>query len=661
MAGLEKGASQALRSEAAHTASIDRSLDRFSHYLGRYRKWCDELAIAIAEYQTWNEQEQSAEGEQDLRVYELIEALKTDKLKIALVAEFSRGKSELLNAIFFADYKQRLLPSGAGRTTMCPTELRYNEKEGTCIKLLPIETRKTALTISEYKNTSVHWTILHILKATSAEEVRQAFLEVTKTKKVNVREAKELGLYKAEATTNDSQMVDVPVWRHAIINYPHPLLRQGLLVLDTPGLNALGTEPELTLKMIPDAHAVMFVLAADIGVSRTDLELWNNHVSGNTGVSNNARIVVLNKIDALWDELQNKTAVAQIVKQQINETARTLGVEPSSIFAVSAQKGLVGKVKGDEVLIEKSGLPALELKLAQDILPAKYEIIRSKVVYEIDGRVQSSLRLVESKLKTVSTQIADLKKLGGKNLDAIQKLVGHMRSEKQRYDKELEGFEITRETLAKQAKYLLAPLNMSSLDELIQTTRREMRESWTTHGLKSGMETFFEGALLRMEKVSKQAEEIKKIVERIYERLHTEYGLIRLHPTPLLLAPYLMELKNLETKAEAFRNSPMVLVTEQRFVIKKFFITLVSQTRQTFNECNAVARSWFQGIVTPVFGQIRDHKALIDRNLEMLKKIHKNMDHLGDHIAALEALKQTLEGERKMLGTLLERLHQPLI
>jgi hypothetical protein len=41
--------------------------------------------------------------------------------------------------------------------------------------------------------------------------------------------------------------VEVPAWRHALINYPHPLLKRGLVVLDTPGLNAIGAEPELTL------------------------------------------------------------------------------------------------------------------------------------------------------------------------------------------------------------------------------------------------------------------------------------------------------------------------------------------------------------------------------------------------------------------------------
>ena len=62
----------------------------------------------------------------------------------------------------------------------------------------------------------------------------------------------------------------MPAWRHALINYPHPLLRQGLVVLDTPGLNAIGAEPELTLSLLPTAHATVFILGADTGVTKSD-------------------------------------------------------------------------------------------------------------------------------------------------------------------------------------------------------------------------------------------------------------------------------------------------------------------------------------------------------------------------------------------------------
>ena len=73
-------------------------------------------------------------------------------------------------------------------------------------------------------------------------------------------------------------MVEISLWRHAIINFPHPLLKQGLVILDTPGLNAIGTEPELTLNLIPNAHAVLFILAAETGVTKSDIDVWRTHI-----------------------------------------------------------------------------------------------------------------------------------------------------------------------------------------------------------------------------------------------------------------------------------------------------------------------------------------------------------------------------------------------
>ncbi|MBI3547068.1 MAG: dynamin family protein [Gammaproteobacteria bacterium] len=636
--------------------------DSFSQNLANFKRWRDDLAQAIADYQAWVEQQGLCDGEQDLRVYELVETLKSDKLTIALVAEFSRGKSELLNAIFFADYKQRLLPSSAGRTTMCPTELCYDEKDGPCIKLLPIETRKTALTISEYKRTPVHWTTIHILKLSSAEEVSSALSEITKTKKVSLREAQELGLYdprklEGKPAPSLSELIDIPVWRHAIVNYPHPLLKQGLVVLDTPGLNALGVEPELTLNMLPNAQAILFVLAADTGVTKTDLEVWTEHVRS---IKGNTQLVALNKIDTLWDELHDDAEIAKTVARQIDDVARHLHADRKVIFPISAQKGLVAKIKGDRSLVEKSGLLALENKLAEDIIPARHSLIRNRIVHEVSGRVESSRALIDAKLSGINKQLAELKTLSGRNLEAIQKMVARMRLEKQKYDKELEGFQLTRALLSKQAQVLLSRLSMKSLDELIDKTRQEMNNTWTTHGLKKGMETFFNGTSERMDKVNREADEIRAAVEAIYLRLHTQYGLAKISPPRLSLLPFVMELKKLEEKANAFRESPVTMMTEQHFVIKKFFITLVSQARNQFNECNTAAKNWFQAAVNPVFAQIQQHKTMIDRSFEALKKIHENMDSLGERIDELEETRKDLEGQLKTTETLLERIHRPL-
>ena len=639
-------------------------MHELSRRLGSYKHWRDELIDILIEYQTWVESHGLASGEEDLRLYELIDALRSDKLTIALVAEFSRGKTELINAIFFADYRQRLLPSEAGRTTMCPTELRYDAGEPACLKLLPIETRSTTTTISEYKRTPSAWTVMP-LDLDSPKKMAAAFQQTIKTKTVDAAHAEELGLYHpdAEATAhllNSDGTVEIPVWRHAVINFPHPLLKQGLVILDTPGLNALGAEPELTLGMLPNAQAVLFVLAADAGVTKTDLAVWNNHVCLTKGSKSRGRLVALNKIDALWDELNNDMAITAAVARQTQETARTLNIGKNQVLAVSAQKGLLGKIKTDYALIERSGLPALEAKLADEIIPARQELLRERVIHDIGSMVETTSAMIEARLSAVTGQIEELRALGSENRDAIQDLVTRLREEKQSYDQSVANFQNMRLLLSDHVRTLLDYLSVELFDELAEKTRQSMSESWTTPGLRQGMQALFDGVLDTMEKANKQTQQIRNLVQAIYGKFHSEHGLAKIKPVNFSLLPYRSQLQKLYEEAEAFRNSPVMVIMEQHFVVQKFFATLAGRARELLGECSFAARTWSKAIMAPILSQVREHKILMEQRLENLKKVHENFDNLSDRIAELESSRQNLENQQLVIRNMLRKINQPL-
>jgi hypothetical protein len=102
------------------------------------------------------------------------------------------------------------------------------------------------------------------------------------------------------------------------------LLKQGLVILDTPGLNAIGAEPELTLSQLPNAHAVLFILAADTGVTQSDLAIWKEHI-GDGGTAKRGRMVVMNKIDGQWDELKTlRTRLTPRFRSQADSCADIL-------------------------------------------------------------------------------------------------------------------------------------------------------------------------------------------------------------------------------------------------------------------------------------------------------------------------------------------------
>src|SRR5512145_1824728 len=249
-----------------------------------YAEWRSQLGGNLESLRNWLADNELNDAQTDLRLSQLLERLREDRLHVAFVAEFSRGKSELINAIFFADFGNRMLPSSAGRTTMCPTELLFDGNKPPCIELLPIQTRASNSGVSEYKGFPDEWTSVG-LDVESPDAMQDALRHVSETTRVTPEEAARLGFEVGQGEVElyrvgEDGLVEVPRWRHAMINFPHPLLKQGLVILDTPGLNAIGAEPELTLSLLPNAHAVLFILAADSGVTQSDLAIWREHICG---------------------------------------------------------------------------------------------------------------------------------------------------------------------------------------------------------------------------------------------------------------------------------------------------------------------------------------------------------------------------------------------
>lgn len=641
--------------------------DQFRLRMRAYAAWKANVLQALEEFQQWLDARELNESENDLRIYETLEALRKDRLTLAFVAEFSRGKTELINAIFFANYGRRLLPSEAGRTTMCPSELFYDrESKQAYLRLLPIETRREERSISEYKTDPLHWVSIP-LDVDSPDQMAEALREVVKTKRVPLKIARALGLYdealdsQYKKTGELPEQVEIPMWRHALISFPHPLLEQGLVILDTPGLNALGNEPELTVNMLPAAQAVMFVLAADTGVTRSDLDMWEHHVHRHSDGRHTKHLAVaLNKIDTLWDDLKDHNTVDVSIENQRRKVAELLGVDNDRVFPVSAQKGLVGKVRDDEALLERSRLLALESFLADEVLPNKLEVLRDHILKEVGGLLEQTYGLLDNRLQQTSKELENLRALRGKNADVIQHLMKKSREEQSVYLRNVEGFQSSRRVLQSASKTMLDALSLDNFDAMINKTRKDMSSAWTTHGLRSAMGNFFAAARETMDQVAMQAEQMRTLIRATYRKFHEEHGLPAVTPKIFSVDQYNMELHRLLEEAESFRNSPVTAMTEQSFLIKKFFISMVSQARSVFFRANQEADAWLKEVMNPLVQQIKDHKRVMEKRLDTLRRISESRDTLEGKINELEGSRYELRRELDTLNRLREMLNQPL-
>ena len=624
-------------------------IDQFS----AYAKWRASAAESVTRLRAWLSRNEVGDAQCDLRLQYLLERLRDDKLTVAFVAEFSRGKSELINAIFFADYGDRILPSSAGRTTMCPTELQWNKGDKPELRLLPIRSRERQAAVSELKRYPEEWRVLP-LRTLDAISLQSALARVGETERVSEDEAERLGFVvdaKGEEGLKPGAdgLIEIPSWRHAVIQFPHPLLEQGLVVLDTPGLNAIGAEPELTLSMLPSAHAVLFILAADTGVTQSDLVVWRDYVQGG-GSRQRGRLVVLNKIDGLWDGLRDEAKIEAEIAKQCASVADTLEVERAAVFPVSAQKGLVARITDDAALLERSRMPALEKALTNDLLPAKQDIVRDDTLAETGDVTAQTRALLEARLTGLREQLQELTDLRGKNQSVIEYMMRKIRMEKDDFEQGLQKYYAVRSVFSSLTNSLLANIGMDALRDETRRTREAMLESTFTKGLRDAMKGFFQHLRANLQRSTTEIGEITRMLDVMYKRFCVEHGLKLNQPERFSTLRYEKEIDRLEAAFNRQINTTLTLVTTEKHALtQRFFETVAVQARSTFELANRDVEQWLRAVMSPLETQVREYQIQLKRRLESVKRIHQATDTLEDRV---EELKHSEDGVMAMLDQL---------
>lgn len=624
-----------------------------------YGQWRDTLANAIAQLRQWLADAQMLDADAARRVDVALDRLAEDKLVIAFVAEFSRGKSELINAIFFADYGKRILPSSAGRTTMCPTELLYDETLPPCIRALPIETRGRHGTTTDFKRLSEEWQVFP-LDTSSADGMLNAFKIVAETVKVPVDLARSYGLFDQDdpdqaIALDKNGMVEISKWRHAVINFPHPLLKHGLVILDTPGLNAIGTEPELTLSLVPNAHAVLFVLAADTGVTKSDLDVWR-HVVGDAGHRNH--IAVLNKIDGLWDALKTPGEIELEVRRQCAGVAATLDLDPMRVFPVSAQKGLVAKVQNDATLLDASRLPLLEEALIDLLVPTKQQIVRDQTVAQVE-RVASEARLtLTARERGVIEQLYELRGLQGKNQSSIERMTRRAFAEQKEFEEVVRKIVAARSVLQKLSERLFTGLRVGTLRSQVIATRNKMRKSQLSPSISSAVREYFDNLRELLRGSNARALEVEQMVLGVQRRFAEELGWSLSPPMTFSLDTYIAELERAEQAYKSQFGALAVLTRDRWTLMERFFETVVSKSREIFAAAERDTEAWVKSLLPPIELQVREQRAQLRKRAESISKIRDAQGSLDDRISELEQALEEAQSRLAALKRLADRIQE---
>jgi hypothetical protein len=632
----------------------------FEASLAELRRWREATAMCLADLRRWATVGRMIDEQAAARLAHLERRLATERLTIAFVAENSRGKSELINAIFFANLGARLLPANAGRPILCPTEIEWDAARPPSIRLLPIETRDSGRALREYVSEIETWPEIPLDPA-NPQSLAPACEALCESIEVDGATAARLG-FPAESAGR----VWIPRWRYALINLPHPLLAGGVAVLDTAGRTTLAAEPELTFHRVPDAAAIVFLVSADSGTTKADQDLWAEHVAPVGGVQETC-FIVLNKIDGLHESMKGENLVLAEIDRQVRATADALGVEPTRIYALSAKQGLAGKIAGDRDAIVKSRLYRLEQALSRGMVHHRRFAHATAVRAEVRGVLTEMRALISSRLAFADEQHQHLMALQSKNQKLVETLARKAGVERGR-------IELARATLMSlrtvhnvRADELARLLDPNAARESGITARQAIAGSTFSGRIGESLDEFFREAREKLAEAIKLIEEAKVSMATAKQKFTEEYKIAIVDVGEFATARFIIELDRLEEHAAVeFKGRSALMLRSRKSLGALFYDNVAVNVIRIFEIADREAKAWLNGFIRPLDVQINAYQEQSNARIEGMGRIQSaevdlitKLEELRQLSAAVAAQRDECDAHRKRLMALLDVEREP--
>ncbi|CAM3487865.1 dynamin family protein [Parendozoicomonas haliclonae] len=622
--------------------------------------WKKSLLIQVNRYQAWLEHNQLFSTDIASQLSSCRKTLSSNNVTLAFVGEFSRGKTELINALLFSGLGNRLLPSRAGRTTMCPTEIFFNPSRPQSLRLLPVETRLCDKSIQQLQNDRTVW---HEVKLESGDavEISQVLDSIAHTKQVSRSDAIKLGFNPEhlDLCPDNPNKVSIPAWRHAMINIQHPLLQQGLRILDTPGFNALGSEPELTMSMLPSADVIVYLLSADTGVTASDKQVWDDYIRQIHGQRPSNLFAVLNKVDSLYDDLIPNEQITAMIEDIRQTTARQLDIPVNDVLPMSARKALQGRVQDSPEVLEQSGIMALEQLLAQELVGRQQALISQHIVKPLHAQLENSRLALQKRLKEMTAQQWRMSSSHKNNLYMISELTTRTRELHTQHHHRLLSIKSSQRLIKRQGEALSSACRPQVFRNRLMKVESQMNASLTTAGMNHAIIKFFHLIHDDIYTLGTEARLANRLISSIYERHRSLSKDNPLEPKPFTTHEYINELDTIRRRANSFRKRFSTVMSSQSNVARRFLNTIAMEVAMLNDRMARDAREWADNALRPLTQNAFEQKQYIEQQLIQIRALTLN-DSSREHLMGkLDGFIQETELQLAQVDNLIKEVRRP--
>jgi GTPase SAR1 family protein len=276
-------------------------------------------------------------------IHEAKERLLADNFKVLVTGEVGTGKSTLINALL----RRKILPTSALVTTAIITEIKWGEEPGALLHFLNSED-DSALAPQEIAVDELAEYVTVIYEASKVDEILE-------------RRYEKVELF-----------------------YPVELCRNGVEIIDSPGLGGGEVRAAITLRSLNAVDVVVYMLSAT-GPVTDSVQRWIKYfrAAGHQDI-----FFVVNRINEI------PAVERETLKEHLARTLESAGLAAERVFLMNALGALEGHLSNDLAMLEESGLPQLEAALETFFIGQREQIKILRSANDLKESIRETRRAI---------------------------------------------------------------------------------------------------------------------------------------------------------------------------------------------------------------------------------------------------------------------------
>jgi hypothetical protein len=370
------------------------------------------------------------------------------------------------------------------------------------------------------------------------------------------------------------------------------------------------------------------------------------------------RLVVLNKIDTLWDALDTPQQVSLQIEDQRQTTAAILGVPATQVVAVSAQKGLLAKVNQDTELLERSCLSQLEEALSRDIMGRRQKILAQAVLTGISELRNETSRVIGMRRRDLTEQLAELRSLHGKNTPVIRTMRARIAQEQTEFDAGGAKIHAVRSVHLKLLREIFGLMGPVKLKGEMAALSQALRQSGLKLGVKRIYGDTFDGLRANMALVHAKSLEIHAMFVATFLQLNTDYGFSLQAPDEPEVTAYLRDLDLIELGHVQYLGLGNAFRLAQAAFAERLVRALATRLRGVHETALADLEAWSKSAAAQLDTQLRERRKNFVRRLEAIDRISQASSGLDERIGEISGRSAELEQLERKLVEFTDQLRQ---